>query len=302
MAQIDLINEFVRDCELRGLELRTVQTYRGSVRRFLKQYPDPTVCTKHEILDYLGHLQTKDITVGTIKRDFAAISGLFDYLMFCEKVRVNPVDQVRKRYLNQPEMPESRQIPELQELRQLIRSIEPESILERTIVTFLAKTAGRKGEFLALRKDDIDLRKDMIYWPSKKKRKIRLGFIDPELHDLLGQYLIWREEQKPKSDYLWISTTGYRIHKDYVNAVIQHYAKPLGLHDHHGPLHTRLTSHCLRGFFTTQMQRAGMQEVYIKWLRGDSLKKKTWANNYLEFDPELVRKEYLSCVPLLVHY
>ncbi|WP_177188095.1 hypothetical protein [Methanolobus profundi] len=45
------------------------------------------------------------------------------------------------------------------------------------------------------------------------------------------------------------------------------------------------------------MQRAGMQEVYIKWLRGDSLKKKTWANNYLEFDSELVRKEYLSCVP-----
>jgi hypothetical protein len=48
------------------------------------------------------------------------------------------------------------------------------------------------------------------------------------------------------------------------------------------------------------VQRAGMQEVYIKWLRGDSLKKKTWANNYLEFDPELVRKEYLSCVPELI--
>jgi hypothetical protein len=48
------------------------------------------------------------------------------------------------------------------------------------------------------------------------------------------------------------------------------------------------------------MQRAGMQEIYINWLRGDSLKKKTWANNYLEFDPELVRKEYLSCVSELV--
>jgi hypothetical protein len=45
---------------------------------------------------------------------------------------------------------------------------------------------------------------------------------------------------------------------------------------------------------------AGMQEVYIKWLRGDSLKKKTWVNNYLEFDQELVRKEYLSCVPELI--
>ena len=299
---MDIINEFVRDCELRGLELRTVQTYKSSIRRFLKEYPEPTKCTKNEILDYLGHLQSKDITVGTIKRNFAAISGLFDYLLFCERIRVNPVGQIRKRYLNQPEIPESRQIPKLHELRQLIASIEPESTLERTIVVFMAKTAGRKGEFLALKEDDIDLNKDMINWPSKKKRKIRIGFIDQELHDLLEEYLIWREGQNPKSEYLWISTTGHRINKDYINAVIQHYAKPLGLHDHHGPLHARLTAHCLRGFFTTQMQRAGMQEVYIKWLRGDSLKTKTWANNYLEFDQELVRKEYLSCVPELICY
>jgi hypothetical protein len=28
--------------------------------------------------------------------------------------------------------------------------------------------------------------------------------------------------------------------------------------------------------------------------------KEDMANNYLEFDPELVRKEYLSCVPQLI--
>ena len=43
-----------------------------------------------------------------------------------------------------------------------------------------------------------------------------------------------------------------------------------------------------------------MDEIYIKWLRGDSLKKKTWANNYLEFDQELVREEYLACVSELL--
>jgi hypothetical protein len=42
-----------------------------------------------------------------------------------------------------------------------------------------------------------------------------------------------------------------------------------------------------------------MQEVYIKWIKEDSVKKKMWANNYLELDLELVRKEYLSCVPEL---
>ncbi|WP_394698093.1 hypothetical protein [uncultured Methanolobus sp.] len=42
-----------------------------------------------------------------------------------------------------------------------------------------------------------------------------------------------------------------------------------------------------------------MPEVCIKWLRGDSPKKKTWANNYLEFDSELVREESLKYVPRL---
>lgn len=42
-----------------------------------------------------------------------------------------------------------------------------------------------------------------------------------------------------------------------------------------------------------------MDEIYIKWLRGDSLKKKTWANHYLEFDSEIIREEYLKLVPHL---
>jgi hypothetical protein len=38
---------------------------------------------------------------------------------------------------------------------------------------------------------------------------------------------------------------------------------------------------------------------HIKWLRGDSLKKKTWANHYLEFDSEIIRGEYLKYSPEL---
>jgi Site-specific recombinase XerD len=297
---MELIQEYLNDLKLRGRTLRTIQGYKSSSLDFLNYFPEPEKVGKMEMLEYLQHLKDRNKKTSTIQRDFSAISGLYDYLIFMERANVNPVLQIRTRYLDQSEEPERRFIPELKDVRRLIASIEPELALERTIVTFLAKTAGRKGEFLALKEDDINLKRDEIYWPNKKKRKIRLGFIDPELHDLLEEYLIRREGKKPKTDYLWINDNGYRIHKDYVNAVIQHYAKPLGLHDHHGPLHARLTAHCFRGFLTTQMQRAGMQEVYIKWLRGDSLKKKTWANNYLEFDPELVRKEYLSCVPELI--
>jgi site-specific recombinase XerD len=303
---MELLQEYLNDLKLRGRTLRTIQGYKSSSLEFLQFYPEPEKVGKTEMLQYLQYLKDKGKKTSTIQRDFSAISGLYDYLIFMERANVNPVLQIRTRYLDQNEVPDRRFIPNLKEVRELIKSMTYEkendetAIREQAILLTLAKTASRRGEFLDLTVDDIDLKRYEIYWPDKKKRKIRLGFIDPELHDILEEYLIWRDEQNPKTNDLWISDNGYKIHKDYSNDIIAHYAKPLGLHEPNGPLYQRLTCHCFRGFFTTQMQRAGMQEVYIKWLRGDSLKKKTWANNYLEFDPELIRKEYLSCVPELI--
>ncbi|WP_407282148.1 tyrosine-type recombinase/integrase [Methanolobus sp. WCC1] len=299
---MEILDNYLDDCKLRGLELRTCQTYKSSVKAFLTQYPDPVACTKEDLLQYLRHLQTKDITTGTIRRDFSAISGLYDWLLFMEEVNVNPVLQIRTRYLQAPYRQERRQIPSLKEVRELIGSIDFAYVRELTLVAFFAKTAGRKGEILALDKDDIDLKRDLIYWPDKKKRKERIGFIDSELHVLLEEYFRFREWIGPKSPALFITDNGYRIDKDYPNDVIQHYAEPLGLHDRSGPLYKKLTSHCLRGFLTTQLQRAGMDEVYIMWLRGDSLKKKTWASHYLDIDLELVRDQYERCVPELLGY
>lgn len=299
---MELLNRYLDDCKLRGLELRTRQTYKSSVKEFLRHYPNPVECTKEDLLEYLRHLQTKDITTGTIRRDFSAISGLYDWLIFCEMVNVNPVLQIRTRYLHTSYRQERRQIPTLQELREVIKAIDFADIRELTLIMFIAKTAGRKGEFLDLKVEDIDLKRDLIYWPDKKKRKERLGFIDSELHILLEEYLIWREYQKPKTPYLWITDNGYKMHKDYPNTVLQHYAQPLGLHEPTGPLYKRLTCHCLRGFLTTQLQRAGMDEIYIMWLRGDSIKKKTWASHYLDIDMEFVREQYLSCVPELLFF
>jgi hypothetical protein len=45
------------------------------------------------------------------------------------------------------------------------------------------------------------------------------------------------------------------------------------------------------------MQRALMQEICIKYLRGDSLKRKAGVNNYLEFDQELVEKSVCYVYP-----
>jgi len=302
VCKIELLEEFLGDCKVRGLELRTVESYKSSVKEFLGYFPEPTNINKHGLVEYVEHLREKGKRPSSIQRDFSAISSMYEYLQFVERIDLNPVLQIRSRYLDRSYEPERRFIPELDDVRQLLQVIESdpdETIREIAMIATIAKTGCRRGELLELREDDIDLDRNEIYWSEKKKRHVRLGFIDGELNAIYEAYLEWREPLA-KTDYLWITDTGHGIHKDHINDILAYYATPLGLHQPGGPLYKRLTCHCLRGFVTTQMQRAGLQDVYIKWLRGDSLKKETWANNYVEFDPELIRKEYLACVPTLI--
>ena len=92
---------------------------------------------------------------------------------------------------------------------------------------------------------------------------------------------------------------GGRIHKDHAGSVIGTLAQPIGLHNPSGALCERLTPHCFRHFFTTHLYRAGMDPQYIKWLRGDSLRKEAWQV-YNHIDPEMVRGEYERSIPKLL--
>jgi len=71
------------------------------------------------------------------------------------------------------------------------------------------------------------------------------------------------------------------------------------MHDPHGPLERKLTPHCFRHFFTSYLFRAGMTPLYIKFLRGDSLRTESWMI-YNRIDSELVRAEYMRCMPQIL--
>lgn len=73
----------------------------------------------------------------------------------------------------------------------------------------------------------------------------------------------------------------------------------LHLHNSNGPLDRKLTPHCFRHWFTTHLFRAGMDPQYIKFLRGDSMRVESWQI-YNRIDPEMVRIEYLRCIPKIL--
>lgn len=297
---MNYIKGFVADCQARGLTVHTIQTYRSNVRDFLTYIDDPRGVSMDLLRNYLGELRQRNFQGSTLKGYFASISALYDYLVWEGDIELNPVPSFRKRYLSrlkhQYNGENTRQLPSIQQAQLILAACR--HILPLALVMTLAKTGMRRGENHGLKVDDINLRTDTIRIPAKAKRSNRLAFIDDELHVVLVKYLAWRK-QRATCDWLWITESGGRIHRDYPGEVLAELGAALGMHTPGGPLCSKLTPHCWRHFFTSHLRRAGMDRRYIKFLRGDCLTSEAWEI-YDHIEPEDVRQEYLQCIPRLM--
>jgi integrase/recombinase XerD len=301
---VELLESFERDLTIRRRSIRTVQGYRKIIRRFLEYFPEPEKVDSDMLEEYPEHLMQRNLRGTTLKNVFSGISSFYDYLEYKKMVNRNPVPNFRKRYLDNTEESERRQVPELWQVRELIKRLD--TILELTIVMVFAKTGIRREELLLLKPEDIDLENRIIVIERKKRARNRIRFIDDELCVVLVKFLNWREERanigKCKSQYLFITKHGGRIHKDDINMFIQHHAEDIGFHERGGPLEKQMSTHCFRGFLTTQLRRKGMKKEHIQTMLGHSLNNEVWSGHYLGVDMGIVKNDYFRCVPELIVY
>lgn len=293
----DLLGSFLSDCKVRGLQKRTMESYKSVVKDFLEQYPDPRNVTQVELRQILKIYKNRGIKTATQKRHFAALNTFYRYLIFEGIVSSNPIPSFRERYLNVKNYDsETRRLIFLDEVKAILNSFN--EILDYTIIFVLAKTGLRRGELLSLNIQDIDFKQRIIHVPQKAKRSRNVAFIDDELETVMRTYLKWRSSINSTSSSLFIGKNGYPVHKDYPGYILVQSAHKLGIHNPKGPLHERITVHCFRHFFTTYLHRAGMNEEYIKWVRGDALQEAWQIYNHI--DLEEVRREYEACIPSLL--
>lgn len=296
---MQLLYDFLSDCKARRRTTRTIETYKSNVSEFLQHFPEPEKVDKHDLRYYLEYLQDRGLKDSTLKGYFSALSTFYDFLIYEEIAQANPILPFRQRFLDKPAKHERRQLLTIPEMRELVGTVE--EIRNLTMMATLAKHGPRREEFRQLNRENINMDRRQITYPQKAKRNNRVLPMDDELYKLFEEYLPERDK-KARSNALWISSRGGRIHKDDANKIIAAYAQPLGFHDPGGPLENKLTTHCFRKFMTHHLYAKGMRDASIKIVRGDSLSKQAWTSNYLEPD-ELtleVTDEFLRCSPALL--
>ena len=293
-----LIDDFVADCQLRGIRYPKTAIY--YIRDFATTCEDLQNANRADLKRYLAVLRGRNLKQSSIMKAYNHLSGFYEYLVDEELVTVNPVASFRKRYLQTYK----EQIA--QDVRQLI-SIEDASRLvnstldsrDKAILILLFKTGMRANELLALDVGDVDILKMEIRLKPTTKRSNPLLFFDEETAVILGAWLRARPLRSTHGgDALFPSKTTPRLAIRALEGAVSRHAERVGLHDPASPLlEKRFTPHNARHWFSTWLYRAGMEERYIAWLRGDA--PRGAMGPYVHIDENDVRKSYLAHIPRL---
>jgi len=300
-----LMEEFSKDCKLRGMTAESVRRYVSSVRIFLKFLEECGISLEEvnvQVLrEFLRHvIYDRKAKHKTVENYFSALSAFYDYLAFEGYVSSNIVLPFKKRYLKRYKSgfddPE-RKLLSVEEMSRLVNSIlDPR---DKAIAILLAKTGIRRGELLRLDVEDINWEEYSITLKPTPKRSNRTVFFDDECAAALRRWLRVREKLNPPTNALFISYQSLnRLDRNGLYAAVVKYAKRLGFHNPNSPrLEDHFGPHCFRHWFTTWLLRNGMPREYVKELRGD--KRGEAIDIYHHIDREELRKAYLAYIPKL---
>ncbi|GAA2812851.1 hypothetical protein GCM10020219_101280 [Nonomuraea dietziae] len=213
------------------------------------------------------------LSPGTRRRRLSACSSWYRYLQRADAVLRNPFDgmDLPKR-ASKP----SRHLTEAQLDDMVIHAVAHESARTAAIVAVLKATACRIGELTGVQLDALGYAGDhrILTLTAKGGRPHRVVIDDDVTGPLLDAYLA---ERGPAPGPLFATRTGSRLHRSYVQELLQRLASAAGIPDPH-----TLTPHAIRHSVATALLRAGEPLDVVQALLGHADPRTTQA--YLHVD------------------
>lgn len=300
-----LVEGFLRDCAIRGMTKRSIESYHSNLKSFARYIEGRGVeivkVDKDALRGYIEYLRLdKGFTMRTIEAHFSAVSSFFEYLVFEDIVSANPVLPIRKRYVRRykdDNDSHTRKLISVEQMAMLVNSTI--DIRDKAIIVLLAKTGIRRNELVTLDLSDVDFVEQKIRLKPTAKRTNRTVFFDDEAAFILRRWVKIRAGMNRKDNpALFLNAYGGRLNRNGVYEIVVKAAERVGLHDPESDrLEDHFGPHNCRHFFTTHLRRAGMPREHVQELRGDS--RRETVDIYIHIDEKDLRESYLACIPQL---
>lgn len=211
--------------KIQGLAPRTIIIYSSIVNKFLKAYPNPSIATKNEIIQFMlqrGASRTIKQTHGALNHFFKGVLG-----MHCIKKIPQPKAAVY--------VPNILSVTEVQQVLFSIKNIKHEAIIQ-----LIYSCALRLSEALNLKVEHISKTENQIKIMSGKGNKTAYVPIPEETKNLLRDYYI---KHRPKT-YLFESPSGQKYSPSSVRKILNTALKSANITKHirvHDLRHSRAT-------------------------------------------------------------
>lgn len=241
--------------------------------RFLaKELPDVTTCPQitREVLNiYLDHLSRK-YKVKTIKRKFASLRSLFNYLEYEELIYNNPF---QKFHLNMKEGFRLPKIMALTEIDLILRAAYDQKtrgpgeeftrIRDAVILELLFAGGLRVSELCGLTFSDLDIDTGSLFIHGKGNKERMVYIENPEIICILNKYLDIRKSLGVDIPYLFTTKFKGPMSTQGVRNLVTKYAKLAGIKKN-------ITPHVFRHSFASLMLEEGVDIKFIQDFLGHS--------------------------------
>lgn len=266
------VEQFKRDCRLRGLKEKTIHGYIEAIDAFTRSSSilDTSEISVSVIEEYMLRLYEKGLSKATIN---TYLRHLRVFIHFLESEEIlNPEENIGDSF-RLPKMP-IRKVDILsdEQIHLLFGNIDTMDILSirnALIIALLLDSGLRQNEVLTLQYKNVNLQKDTIkvYGKGDKERIVPIGKFTKSL---LRHYILLSEKFRKDStdaDFLILDRYGHRMSENAFKLMIQRKKKEVGFDfSAHKLRHNFATHYCL-----DEYERCGFMDIYkLKSILGHS--------------------------------
>ena len=235
----------------RGLSPNTLKAYESDIRLFFRDRDELGEVGEEDLFAFLERINSEGYHQNSICRICVSLKLFLRYLQ--------REGRIKKNVSELWEGPKLREVlPTVLSEGEINLMLESaEELLDRAVLEFLYATGIRVSELCSLNLFDVG---DSLVRVKGKGGKERIVPIAARTIEVLDLYLI---ERKKEFTPLFVTRLGKRIHRQFVWALVKHYADKAGIQKNVSP-------HTLRHSYATHLLDNGADLRIIQELLGHS--------------------------------